>query len=383
MVDLIKKYPNLFEIDANLNRLVQRIELIKHVNPTNIEGEKQRFFASKFNENPQFKYPKIKFDPYKLHRLFFSQRLERIKDERIRNLYQEIIYYYSNMIQCIETIGSTPNFFYNSLKVYGSPTEKDVQNAHFILHFTEDDLSNSDKKYNAQDAKAYFESYMRHFSFPLNIRFSNHIASDAMVSNSEKALILKQHARFSENQLHTLASHEIGLHLVTTFNADNQPLKILSNGFPKNVETQEGLAVLCEYLSGALTFRRLKELAYRVLAADCLVKGYSFKDTFDLIHVTYKLEREKAFIITLRAYRGGGFTKDRLYLSGLIKIYQKYRRNEDLELLITGKVSLDYENELAYLKSLGLVVKPVHRSIPLTQNENKNETLRFILGNLK
>ncbi|MEX0359800.1 MAG: tyrosine/phenylalanine carboxypeptidase domain-containing protein, partial [Allomuricauda sp.] len=107
---LEKEYSSLFEIDANLDRLVRRIELLSYINPLNIEKEKQRFFASKFTSNPNFKYPKLKFDPYKLHRLFFSQRLERIKDERIRQLYQEVIYHYSNMIQCIETIGKSKKF---------------------------------------------------------------------------------------------------------------------------------------------------------------------------------------------------------------------------------------------------------------------------------
>ena len=132
--EIIKQFPNVFEIDANLDRLVKKIELLTYLNPLNIEKEKHRFFSSKYVEEPMFKYKKLQFDPYKLHRLFFSQRLERIKDEQIRKFYQEVIYYYANMIQCIETIGQAKKFYYNSLRVYGSPTEKDVQNARFILH---------------------------------------------------------------------------------------------------------------------------------------------------------------------------------------------------------------------------------------------------------
>ncbi|MBT8315573.1 MAG: flavohemoglobin expression-modulating QEGLA motif protein, partial [Maribacter sp.] len=94
---LRKEYNEIFEIDANLDRLVKKIELLNYVNPLNIETEKHRFFTSKFTADPSFHYPKLKFNPYKLHRLFFTLRLERIKDERIRKLYQEVIYYYSNM----------------------------------------------------------------------------------------------------------------------------------------------------------------------------------------------------------------------------------------------------------------------------------------------
>ena len=85
--DLVANYQSLFEIDSNLNRLVKKIELLNYINPLNIEQEKKHFYSSKFNYEPKFKYPKINFNGYKLHRLFFSQRLERIEDQDIRQLY--------------------------------------------------------------------------------------------------------------------------------------------------------------------------------------------------------------------------------------------------------------------------------------------------------
>ncbi len=382
--ELEKEYGNLFEIDANLDRLVHRIELLGYVNPLNIEKEKQRFFTSKFTVEPEFKYPKLKFDPYKLHRLFFSQRLERINDERIRRLYQEVIYHYSNMIQCIETIGKGKKFYYNSLRVYGTPTERDVQNARFILHFTDEPASSDmEKVFSPEEACDYFESFSKQYDFPLNVRFSKNMAAEAMVSNSSQTLLIKKNIKFSKNQLLTLANHEIGVHLVTTYNGLLQPLKIFSNGLPKNVETQEGLAVFSEYMGGALTLKRLKELAYRVLAADSLIKGYSFADTFDLIHGQYKLNKHEAFGITLRAHRGGGFTKDRLYLSGLRKIYKRYQSEESLDVLLTGKVALDDEEMVRYLKTIGLAQPITHKGLSFNQKLNTNPTLDFILNNLK
>ena len=80
-------YQSLFDIDANLNRLVKHIELLNYINPLNIEQEKKNFFSSKYNYEPTFKYPKLKFNGYKLNRLFFSQLLERIEDDDIRQLY--------------------------------------------------------------------------------------------------------------------------------------------------------------------------------------------------------------------------------------------------------------------------------------------------------
>lgn len=381
---LLQQYPYVFQIDANLDRLVRKIELLSYINPQNIEKEKQRFFASKYSVEPEFKYPKLKFDPYKLHRLFFSQRLERIRNEHLRKLYQDVIYYYSNMVQCIETIGKSRNFYYNSLRVYGTPTEKDVQNARFILHFADEPVvPDMEKVFSAEEAGSYFEDFVQQYNFPLNIKYSTSIAAEAMVSNSTQSLLIKKNTKFSKNQLLTLANHEIGVHLVTTYNGLQQPLKIFSNGLPKNVETQEGLAVFSEYMGGALTLKRLKEIAYRVLAADSLIKGYSFADTFDLIHGQYKLNRDDAFTITLRVHRGGGFTKDRLYLSGLRKIYKRYLREESMDTLLTGKVALEYEETINYLKGLGLAHPITHKSYSFDQKLNTNKTLDFILNNLK
>ena len=382
--DLQHQYARVLEIDTHLDRLVKRIELLQYVNPLNTEKEKHRFFASKFTEEPQFKYPTLKFDPYKLHRLFFSHRLDRIEDPVIRDMYKEVIYFYANMVQCIETIGHGKRFYYNSLRVYGTPTEKDVENARFILHFEDEPaFGNMEKRHSPEAARAYFEKFAKQYDFPLDIRFSTHIAAEAMVSNSSRSLLIKRNARFSDNQLLTLAHHEIGVHLVTTFNGLAQPLKIFSNGLPKNVETQEGLAVFSEYMGGALTLKRLKEISYRVLASDSLSKGYSFADTFDLIHNQYKLDRDAAFTITLRAHRGGGFTKDRLYLSGLRKIYKRYLREESMDRMLTGKVALDFEKQIAYLQDIGLAVKGPHDCLSFRDKRNTNPTLDFILNNLK
>lgn len=382
--EISEEYSGLLEIDANLDRLVKRIELLAYINPLNIEKEKHRFFASKYRVEPVFKYPKLKFNPYKLHRLCYSQRLERIEDDVLRRLYQEAIYYYSNMVQCIETIGQGREFYYNSLKVFGTPTERDVENARFILHFEEEgEHADYLPVYTPEEARDYFQAFCERYDFPLKVRFSTNIAADAMVSNTSQTLFLKRNTRFSMNQLLTLAHHEIGVHLVTTYNALHQPLKIFSNGLPNTVETQEGLAVFSEYMSGALTLKRLRELAYRVIASDSLIKGYNFADTFDLIHNQYKLDRDAAFGITLRAHRGGGFTKDRLYLSGLREIYKRYTHPTSLDTLLIGKVSTAYEPVIRYLQDLGLAQGITYRNLAFDKKLNTTEKLDFILNNLK
>ena len=385
MIDTSVNTEKLFEIDKRIDQLVKEIELLRYVNPVNIEEEKTKFFASKYLTDPNFIYPERDFDKFKLHSEFFALPLEDIEDEMIRDLYEEIIYFYSGLIQCIETIGEGKKFYYNSLRSFGSPTEDDVENAKFILHFEDEDVTAPafKAKYSSKDAEQVFVDYGKKYDFDFSIRHSKKMSAIAMVLNSKRALVLNENYTYSDNELAILTNHEIGVHMVTTMNALEHPLKIFSHGFPNNEETQEGLAVFSEYMSGNLTLTRLKELAYRVLAVNGLAKGYSFSRTFRLLHNSFDLDRENAFYITLRAYRGGGFTKDYLYLTGLKKIYNHYKEGKDLSNLLTGKVTLEFANHIKYLIEKGYAVPSKYITDSYSVNNNTNETINFILDNLK
>ena len=377
------EFQDIFEIDANLNRLVKNIELLNYINPLNINVERKKFFSAKYNYDPQFHYPKIKFDGYKLHRLLFSNRLGRIEDDIIRQLYKNIIYEYSGLIECIETIGQGREFYFNSLKSFGTPTEKDIENAKFLLRFDQTPEADLEPIHDVHYAKSYFEEFSKRYDFKYRIKISNNLSAAAMVLNNTQTLVLRKNHIYSNNQLKVLANHEVGVHMVTTFNGLAQPLKVFSNGFPNNVETQEGLAVYAEFMSGSLTMYRLRELAFRVIAVDTLSKGYSFADTFDLLFSQYKLDRSKAFSITQRVHRGGGFTKDHLYLRGLRNVYKHVKQGKDLRLLLTGKVCMSYLPTIEKLVELGLAIPPKYYTDAYITNDNTNPNLDFILSGLK
>ena len=375
----------LMEIDRSIDELVKQIELLSYVNPINIEEEKQKFFTSKYLTDPNFLYPDINFDRFNLHRELFSQPIELIEDLDIRKLYQDIIYTYSGLIQCIETIGSGKKFYYNCLHCFGTPTEKDVENAKFILHFEDEDPDEErfTPRYNSKETEVFFEEFSKDYDFDYDIIHSKKISASAMVLNHIKTLVLNENHTFSEHELNVLNNHEIGVHMVTTMNGLLHPLKIFSHGFPNYEETQEGLAVFAEYMSNNLTVKRLKELAYRVIAVDSLAKGYDFSKTFRLLHNQFDLDRESSFYITLRVHRGGGFTKDYLYLTGLKKIYDFYNSGEDLSLLLTGKVTLEYLDEIKALMQKGFAVNSKYETGAYQENSNKNVTVDFILNSLK
>lgn len=385
MIDSLKAtHPQLFEVDQQLHKLVGKIELLNYVNPINIEDQKRNFFAHRYALEPIFRYRKIDFDPHLLQRELYSIKIDEVGDEASYKFYKDVIDEYSGLIECIETIGHGKRFYYNSLRSFGTPTQRDVENARFILHFEDEPYNNEMfPVYGVEEARSFFDEFTKRYDFKFKTKLSTKLSAAAMVLNNTQTLVLKKNHRYSANQLKVLANHEIGVHMVTTFNGMKQPLQLFFNGFPRNVETQEGLAVLSEYMSDCLTLYRLKELSYRVLAVDSLLKGYNFCDTFDLLHAQYKLNKDEAFSISLRVHRGGGYTKDYLYLTGLKKIYDYYHQGQDLDCLMTGKVTLENKDLIDKWLEEGVAVPPVYVNHAFKENNNTDKKLDFILQNLK
>src|SRR5690606_10625078 len=103
-----------------------------------------------------------------------------------------------------------------------------------------------------------------------------------------------------------------------------------------------GLAVFAEYLTGGLTNERLRIIAARVIAVRHMLMGFSFVDTFHMLVSQYHFEEESAFQMTMRVYRGGGLTKDAVYLQGLIELIEYIKDGHDITLLTIGKIRRDY-----------------------------------------
>jgi hypothetical protein len=94
-----------------------------------------------------------------------------------------------------------------------------------------------------------------------------------------------------------------------------------------------------------------------VIAAKQMVDGASFVDTFRLLDGSYDFARRSAFTTTMRVYRGGGLTKDAVYLRGLQTVLKYLAAGEDIETLFVGKMAMEHIpiiKELQFRK----VIKP-------------------------
>jgi uncharacterized protein (TIGR02421 family) len=134
--------------------------------------------------------------------------------------------------------------------------------------------------------------------------------------------------------------HEVGTHVVTHANGAAQPLQLLQVGLPGYEESQEGLATFAEYVVGGLTKPRLATIAGRVIAARALVDGASFVETYRVLTTTWGFTAPAAFAITTRIHRGGGLTKDSIYLRGLRGLLGYLGTGGTIEPLLAGKLPL-------------------------------------------
>ncbi len=376
---------NVQHIDNQLHSLLKNFELLAYVNPINVDEEKERFFKSNFTINPKFEYRPIKFNPYELKKQLHLLETDQIEDITIRHLYESVITGSIDQINMVAARGSE-KFYFNSLRYFGRPDATDISNSKYILLLPEiKGEAVKSKQFGTQKAVESFKKAFEDYGFEGRIKVVKKAVSSAMVINSKKMVLIKEGAKFSQNEMQYLSEHEIGVHMLTTMNAANNKLKIFSVGLPVNTRTGEGMAVLSEYLSGNFTMKRLRELALRVIAIDLMCNGADFKSCFSHLVEKYKTDKNFAFNLCVRVYRGGGFTKDYLYLNGFSKLFKFWQQGNDLSPLLVGKTSIEFYNTIVEMIDRNIVEKPMYitKSFANPKTKLNDQLFDYILSGLK
>jgi uncharacterized protein (TIGR02421 family) len=372
--------PKLREFDNALYDITKTINILSAVNPINFEEQKKAFFDSHFSIEPEFKYVGSKVNVFETKRKLFSLPLENIGDNDLADIYFDTINCYVDKVDQFNSIG-TNDFIYDSLRYYGEPTLKDISNAKFILHLPENSREENEELLSFENIEQILVGFAETHKYPYSLKIEENMLANALVSGT--TIKLNKHAKLARSDANALAQHEIGVHLVTTLNAKQQPLRILEVGNPLNTMTQEGLAILSEYLSGNLTIQRLKILALRVVAVNSMIKEKSFRKTFSLLKEEYGASNDIAFAVCSRIYRGGGFVKDYLYLQGFHKMLIAYENEPNFNQLFTGKTAINYLPQISRLIHKGIIQKP-HYVSDIFENPSKlSETKKYIAHAIK
>lgn len=195
-------------------------------------------------------------------------------------------------------------------------------------------------------------------------------ALSAKATSSTKFIRIRADATFTKEDVQQLVMHEAMVHVTTTLNGRRQRrLPILAVRHPGTTRTQEGLAVFCELMSGALGPSRLRRLANRVLAIQRSMEGADFMELYRFF-VDQTGDPSQSFEDARRIVRGslldGGapFTKDGVYLDGLVRVHNFMRavveltRPDLIPLLFCGKMDIEDIPAIYQLAQEGLVLRP-------------------------
>ena len=352
----------VYEIDDAMAKIEDSFDFLLQVSPVNSKEAWKEFQASDFKETPTFYYRPRPFDPSLVKRELFKIPIEEIEDPVLSEIFIEKRDEIDRKLTMLNDRGAA-NFLHGSMQVYGGVEEDLLRTSMEILKA----ISNvkTDKKPKemadaiefARVAKkeiAYYKKICPAVDAKVEIR--DDIASGAMVSGGN--FLIYRWSSFPEDRVEALIHHEIGTHVLTYFNGLSQPFKQLHTGLRGYDEMQEGIAVLSEYLCGGLTLNRIKILAARVVAVHAMIDGATFVETFHLLKNKYGLLPKTAFTVTTRVFRGGGLTKDAVYLRGFLHIFDYLKDDGKLDLLFVGKIAANHIPLIQELLLRKILIEP-------------------------
>ncbi len=333
----------LWEADQKLAAISDCFDLLLHVTPVNGTEAWHVFRRRRFQSLPEFHYRPRSVDPAQLKRALYLIRLEQIEDPVLSFLFEEKRQELDRKLSLLDARGRS-SFLYGSMQLFGVPDDSLLNTARDILeqlsshspaNLWAPELKATDFARRARTEIAHYRRMLPSMAATVRVRAD---ISGLIVSQGQ--LLIGQNTRVGAGRVEAAIQHEVGTHLLTYYNGLAQPLRQLHIGLAGYDETQEGLAVLAEYLSGGLSRSRLQVLAARVIAVQHLCGGADFIETFQQLHENLGFDASQAFQISMRVYRGGGLTKDIIYLRGLLAILEYLATDGKLETLLLGKYGL-------------------------------------------
>ena len=330
------------EIDTRLAEIERDVNLLLNTTPVNAAEAWADFERGDFGTLPTLRLRPLDFEPDLVRRDLFNLEVENVADPALNTLLQSKRDEIARQLTALED-RDTSRFVYASLQLYGGITPPLMSAAEELLETipAQSPSTNSvTAGVFAEAAQAEMDRYRdAHPDFPAHIEVREDV-SDLMVSFGR--LLIPSAATFRADRVEALLHHEIGTHVVTFQNGARQPLTLLKVGLPGYDETQEGLALLAEYLVGGLDPRRLRVIAARVVAVDRMLAGAGFLEIFESLRSEHRMASRTAWSIAIRVVVGGGSVKDAIYLRGITRILDALADGCSLDVLLVGKLALDH-----------------------------------------
>lgn len=340
-------------VDAELSEMARTFDFLLQVTPVNTARARVEFDRHGRDRVPAFDYRPLAVDTDSLRRRLYDLPLERLEDPTLASVFRESR---EELARKLTMLGdrNTPRFLYGSLGVFGTVETPLLELAHLMLERIpgagDEVVESGDDRPQAVDERLDAEGFLMRAQLELDgyrerlasFRSRAEIRDDVsglMVSMGN--LLIGRRTMVPMRRVDALLQHEIGTHVVTFANGEAQPLGLLATGLAGYEELQEGMAVLAEHLVGGLDGGRLRLLAARVVAVRSVIDGADFVETYRLLTAEHGIRPASAFTMSMRVHRGGGLTKDVVYLRGLVRLLDYLADGGDLRPLYVGKVAFE------------------------------------------
>lgn len=347
------------EVDLALASIDDRVDWLTALSPLDNDQMWEDFQSSGYRKEPRLRYRPRAGDLHDLRRDLFNLPVEDIKHPKIQALFWEKQRELDKQIELL-TLANTEGFVLASIDLFGGCGPKLMETAQAILDTVapaQDESDNVGSEFFREQAETEMDWYRARFAdFDSQVIVDADLNSLMMVSRGH--LHIASSLKIPLSRVGPLIAHEIGTHVVSRYNGRQQPIHQLEVGLAHYNPLQEGLGTLSEYLAGYLPAARLRVIAARVVAVRMAIEGSSVVTIFSYLHENYRIEAEDAFDIAVRACRGGGLTKDAVYLRGLTELLNYLANGGDLEILFLGKFALAQLPVLLELQAEGWVVPP-------------------------
>lgn len=330
--------PGDLAVDHELAAIAESYRFILDVTPVNVEQNRASFLDGSITE-PAFTYRELEDDPDVICARLSSVDVASVEDPTLGHLLRAKHREIELQLEMLRVL-DTPQFLPLSIELYGAVAPGLLERAQALLDRIDTPAGSADRL-DAAAFAACAELELEHYrAIDPDIGIHVEVRPDAtgvMVAGDH--LLVGSLASIPLERVDALLQHEVGTHLITQVNGASQPVRVMAAGLAGYEETQEGLAVLAEHLVGGLSAFRMRQLAARVVAVHQMVVGDSFAEVHRML-VAAGFSPNSSFTTAMRTFRGGGFTKDAIYLRGLVDLVQHVAGGGDLGSLWLGKLSL-------------------------------------------
>lgn len=278
----------------------------------------------------------------------------------------------------------TKEFYYHSCELYGRPAsltaDRKTTNLDLAQHFAQvvDGVAGTatiaspadEPTLTAQEVVPILSRRFARFFTGATVRVEVVDGMAAKAAAGVDGVRLQRGARFSQRDLLQMEFHEGHVHVATALNGRAQPvLAFTGHPSPRTTATQEGLAVLTEFLTQSTSLERLRRLSDRTLAIKMAEDGADFCELYRFF-LGRGHDEDAAYDCARRVCRGGlvtggaPFTKDVCYLDGLLRVTNFLRvalvkgHLHHVRLFFAGKIDAQDIPLFARLQREGVVTEP-------------------------